>query len=184
VRIPAAVAATMIAVACGGSTSDGGGPAPSPSENLLGSCDTRQVDGPSRGQCRYWVGSPGADLEVSCSALGGVFSGDASCPARALAGRCAVGPTLGRTAMYGYYAPDYTESTARQHCTGVAGAFTPEGAGGAAGSRGAAGAAGSTGGCPPECFRPVECVRACGEPPVTVGCCPCTSGTFDAIGCP
>jgi hypothetical protein len=56
------------------------------------------------------------------------------------------------------------------------------------------GAPGGTGGsaqttadaapCPPECFRAVRCVTACGGTPVSMGCCPCTAPAFDDIRCP
>lgn len=43
--------------------------------------------------------------------------------------------------------------------------------------------AGSSGCAIQECFRPVRCVRACGESPVSVSCCPCAAPTFDDIEC-
>lgn len=34
-----------------------------------------------------------------------------------------------------------------------------------------------------QCVRAVTCVRACGEPAVSCGCCPCADGYTDAISC-
>ncbi|HXU83984.1 MAG TPA: hypothetical protein VN914_21465 [Polyangia bacterium] len=67
------------------------------------------------------------------------------------------------------------------------------GSGGGAGATGGSNATGGSGGststpdasaCPPECFRAVRCVTACGGTPVSVGCCPCTPPAFDDISCP
>jgi hypothetical protein len=76
-----------------------------------------------------------------------------------------------------------------------AGAKTSGSDGGAAGGGNATSSGGSsaggastggttTGGCGiTECFRAVECVLACGQEPVSVGCCPCTAPAFDSIQC-
>ena len=34
-----------------------------------------------------------------------------------------------------------------------------------------------------ECLRAITCVKSCGGPAVTSGCCPCPAGTFDDIQC-
>jgi hypothetical protein len=49
---------------------------------------------------------------------------------------------------------------------------------------GAAGTGGAGGdvGCG-ECFRAVRCVAACGQTPVTVGCCGCAAPLFDDLAC-
>jgi hypothetical protein len=70
------------------------------------------------------------------------------------------------------------------HATGGA---VSQGTGGA--SRGGASSggrqSGSGGGesCPPECFVANQCVTACGQIPVTSGCCPCPSGTVNVFSC-
>jgi hypothetical protein len=183
----------VILFTCGvGCSSDSeGGTSTSTTENFIGSCDTRTVAGGSMGQCRDWVGSSAADLSVSCDGLNGTFSTTQRCPTEGRVGGCAVGPTLGSTAQYGYYAPQYTEATAKGNCDGLSGVFsTGSGGGGAGGAGGTVGAGGaSTGGgagsspCPPECLRAYECVTTCGDTPVNNGCCPCPAGKIDAITC-
>jgi hypothetical protein len=73
-------------------------------------------------------------------------------------------------------------------CGGVT---NPTGQGGNAGSGGTAGSggAGATGGsggatCDNiQCIRAIECVKECGGPVVSSGCCPCKPPTFDSISC-
>src|SRR5689334_6159511 len=96
-----------------------GGTSTSTTENFLGSCDTRTVMGGSIGQCRDWVGSSTADLSVSCDGLHGTFSATEPCPTEGRVGQCAVGPLLGSTAQYGYYAPQYTAATAEANCNAL-----------------------------------------------------------------
>jgi hypothetical protein len=38
-------------------------------------------------------------------------------------------------------------------------------------------------GCPPECFRPINCRLSCNGPIVSSGCCPCMPPAFDDICC-
>jgi hypothetical protein len=173
----------VILFACGfGCSSDSsGGSTATTTESFLGSCDTRTVAGNSMGQCRDWVGTSTADLSVSCDGLNGTFSTTERCPTDGRVGQCAIGPTLGSTAQYGYYGPQYTEATAESNCDGLNGVFST-GSGGAGGAGGGGG--GSFGGCPPECLRPYECVTTCGETPVNNGCCECPEGKIDAITCP
>jgi hypothetical protein len=142
---------------------------------FLGSCDTRSVAGPSAGQCRDWSGDGTADVSVSCNGLSGTFSSVMRCPSTGRVATCSLDPVLGTSAVYGYYSPDYTLDAARDHCTALAGSFESSGSGGTGGS-------GSE--CPPECFRPYECVAACGDVPINNGCCPCPEGQIDVITCP
>lgn len=177
-----------------GGTSSGGTPSAGGSSSsagpLLGSCDTRDVAGPSQGQCRDWVGEDSnLDLSVSCNGLDGMYSETEACPSSGRVGQCELGPLLGATAIYGYYAPDYTSDTAADHCSALDGVFTlastgsgTGGAGGAGGSPPSGGSGGTS--CPPECFRPYECVAMCGDEPVSYGCCPCPDGMIDTITCP
>jgi hypothetical protein len=164
----------------GCSSSDTGG-STATTDNFLGSCDTRTVAGGSVGQCRDWVGTPGADLSVSCSGLNGTFNKSGRCPAAGRVGQCSLAPVLGATAQYNYYGTEYTEASAEANCDGLSGTFST-GAGGAGGTGGASGTGGG-GQCPPECLRPYECVTACGEEPQNYGCCPCPEGKIDNITC-
>jgi len=34
-----------------------------------------------------------------------------------------------------------------------------------------------------ECLRAIRCVKACGEVPVQIGCCPCPVNAFDDVAC-
>lgn len=67
------------------------------------------------------------------------------------------------------------------------------GGGGGSGNASSTGGAKATGGASAggaascaiqECFRPVQCVLACGQDPVRVSCCPCTAPAFDSLKCP
>lgn len=180
----------VILFTCGvGCSSDSeAGSTASTTENFLGSCDTRTVAGNSMGQCRDWVGTPSADLSVSCNGLHGTFSQTERCPTEGRVAGCALNPIAGSTAQYGYYGPVYTEAAAESDCNGLNGVFTAgSGAAGAGGATGAGGAAGGGKGgsspCPPECLRAYECVTTCGETPVNNGCCQCPEGKIDAITC-
>jgi hypothetical protein len=107
--------------AAAGASGSGGGSR----GELAGSCDTREVVGPSLGQCREWFGSSGVDLETSCNGLSGAFSSTAPCPPEERVARCALAPLLGVSAVYSYYAPRYTESSARSHCEALEGTTEP-----------------------------------------------------------
>ncbi|MBX7191823.1 MAG: hypothetical protein K1X94_07185 [Sandaracinaceae bacterium] len=37
--------------------------------------------------------------------------------------------------------------------------------------------------CTPECFRAITCVKECGGPATSCGCCACAVGSFDAVAC-
>jgi hypothetical protein len=56
------------------------------------------------------------------------------------------------------------------------------GTGGASATDGRAGGGGTGGGCG-ECFRAIRCVPACGQTPLSVGCCACELPAFDDIAC-
>ncbi len=61
--------------------------------------------------------------------------------------------------------------------------------GGASGNGGSSNGGSNLGGkgpmieCPPECVRPINCVKTCGGPSVSLGCCPCVEPAFDDIQC-
>jgi hypothetical protein len=175
----------------GANTSGGAGGATSTAEgDFLGACDTREDSGTSQGQCRDWYGDPGPDLRVSCQGFDGDFRPDTPCPDAERVASCKLDPVLGVSAVYNYYRSRYSEADAEETCGNLEGTFRSAsdepGTGGAGGTPGTAGA--SSGGsqtepCPPECFRPYECVDACGDEPRDFGCCPCPSGMIDVLQC-
>ncbi len=103
--------------------SGGGVSSNNTTDDFLGSCDTRAVAGPSVGQCRDWIGNGTADLSVSCGGLDGEFSATTPCPADARVGTCTLDPVIGISAVYNYYAPDYTLADADDHCATLDGSF-------------------------------------------------------------
>ncbi|MEZ4373141.1 MAG: PQQ-binding-like beta-propeller repeat protein [Polyangiaceae bacterium] len=113
----------------GGSAGEGsGGSGSMPLGPFLGSCDTRSVSGVSQGQCRDWYGeNSGIDLSTSCGGLNGTFDGANMCPTDQRVGSCRLDPVLGVTAVYNYYAPDYTAETAKDSCDKLGGTFSASG---------------------------------------------------------
>jgi hypothetical protein len=104
-------------------SSGSGGAGGTGGASFLGSCDTRANTGSSEGQCRDWYGSGNIDLEVSCNGIGGTFSSSTPCPSDTRVGSCTLDPVLGVSAVYNYYSPTYTETSAQQHCTDLGGTW-------------------------------------------------------------
>ncbi|HVJ15994.1 MAG TPA: hypothetical protein VM686_11135 [Polyangiaceae bacterium] len=120
-----ALVAFALALGCSGEgdSDDDAGGTPSSNDDFLGSCDTREVAGPSQGQCRDWLGDGNADLSVSCGGLDGEFSATVRCPEASRVGTCTLDPILGISAVYGYYEPDYDLTQAEDHCAALDGTF-------------------------------------------------------------
>lgn len=114
----AAVAATVLALGCGGPT----GP-----DTLIGSCDARESTG-APGECLLWTGEETGDFATLCTdTIGGTFA-RAECPETPeLIGTCFSDQLFGLYLTSYYYAPDHDLASAMADCEtaggGAGGAF-------------------------------------------------------------
>lgn len=79
--------------------------------------------------------------------------------------------------------PDPTAGQGGSGGAGNSSGGTVNSNGGSSGSSSGPGGKGPMIECPPECFRPINCVKTCGGPSLSNGCCPCVEPAFDDIQC-